>query len=83
MNADCERVVATLGREVLDHLLIWNETHARHILDAYAHCADGAVPPGCDRGSRHPAAEDPAIRRVASRYLPDSLRPVLILRFKT
>ncbi|WP_322974023.1 hypothetical protein [Actinacidiphila oryziradicis] len=39
MNANCERVIATLRREVLDHLLIWNETNARHILDAYVHCA--------------------------------------------
>ncbi|WP_425574380.1 integrase core domain-containing protein [Streptomyces javensis] len=36
MNAQCERVIGTLRREVLDHLLIWNETHARQILDAYA-----------------------------------------------
>ncbi|KAK1176982.1 integrase core domain-containing protein, partial [Streptomyces sp. NBS 14/10] len=36
MNAPCERVIGTLRREVLDHLLIWNETHARQILDAYA-----------------------------------------------
>jgi putative transposase len=30
MNAHCERVIGTLRREALDHLLIWNETHARH-----------------------------------------------------
>jgi len=36
MNAHCERVIGTLRREALDHLLIWNETHARHVLDAYA-----------------------------------------------
>jgi putative transposase len=36
MNAQRERVIGTLRREVLDHLLIWNETHARQILDAYA-----------------------------------------------
>ena len=28
MNAHCERVIGTLRREALDHLLIWNETHA-------------------------------------------------------
>jgi hypothetical protein len=28
MNARCERVIGTLRREALDHLLIWNETHA-------------------------------------------------------
>ncbi|MDF3294407.1 integrase core domain-containing protein [Streptomyces silvisoli] len=36
MNAHCERVIGTLRREVLDHLLIWNETHARQVFDAYA-----------------------------------------------
>jgi len=35
MNAHCERVIGTVRREALDHLLIWNETHARHVLDAY------------------------------------------------
>jgi putative transposase len=36
MNAHCERVTGTLRREVLDHPLKWNETHARQIPDAYA-----------------------------------------------
>src|SRR5439155_4501604 len=36
MNAHCERVIGTLRREALDQLLIWNETHTRHVLDAYA-----------------------------------------------
>ncbi|MET9475050.1 MULTISPECIES: integrase core domain-containing protein [unclassified Streptomyces] len=43
----------SLRREVLDHLLIWNEAHARQVLDAYAqHCnrhrphqARGQLPP--------------------------------------
>ncbi|MFI1855212.1 integrase core domain-containing protein [Streptomyces sp. NPDC020480] len=53
MNAHCERVIGTLRREVLDHLLIWNESHARQVLDAYArhynghrpHQARGQLPP--------------------------------------
>jgi transposase InsO family protein len=53
MNAHCERVIGTLRREALDHLLIWNETHARRVLDAYArhynyhrpHQARGQLPP--------------------------------------
>jgi transposase InsO family protein len=53
MNAHCERVIGTLRREVLDHLLIWNENHARKILDTYAqhynhhrpHQARGQLPP--------------------------------------
>jgi putative transposase len=36
MNAHCQRVIGTLRREVLAHLLIWNEAHARQVLDAYA-----------------------------------------------
>ncbi|MFG3369619.1 integrase core domain-containing protein [Streptomyces sp. NPDC048156] len=53
MNAHCERIIGTLRREALDHLLIWNETHARQVLDAYArhynghrpHQARGQLPP--------------------------------------
>jgi transposase InsO family protein len=35
-NAHCERVVGTLRREVLDHMLIVNTTHAHHVLTDYA-----------------------------------------------
>ena len=28
MNAHCERVIGTIRREVLDHVLIMNEAHA-------------------------------------------------------
>ncbi|MER5915804.1 integrase core domain-containing protein [Streptomyces sp. NPDC001982] len=53
MNAHCERVIGTLRREALDHLLIWNEFHARQVLEAYArhynghrpHQARGQLPP--------------------------------------
>ncbi|MFE9168770.1 integrase core domain-containing protein [Streptomyces kebangsaanensis] len=53
MNAHGERGVGTLRREVLDHPLIWNETHALQVLDAYArhhnchrpHQARGQLPP--------------------------------------
>jgi transposase InsO family protein len=53
MNAHCERVIGTLRREVLDHLPIGNETHARQVLDAYTlhynghrpHQARGQLPP--------------------------------------
>ena len=71
MNAHCERVIATLRREALDHLLIWNETHARHILDAYArhynrhrpHQARGQRPP---LAHKHPA---PVTNLTAHRLL--------------
>jgi putative transposase len=35
MNAHCERVIKTLGRELCDHMLILNEPHAREILASY------------------------------------------------
>jgi hypothetical protein len=35
MNAHCERVIGTIRREALDHVLIMNEAHARHVLAAY------------------------------------------------
>ena len=45
--------IGTLRRKVLDHILIWNETHARRVLVAYArhynghrsHQARGQLPP--------------------------------------
>ncbi|WP_380143634.1 integrase core domain-containing protein [Kibdelosporangium aridum] len=36
-NAHCERVVGTLRREVLDHILIINPTHAHRVLTKYEH----------------------------------------------
>jgi putative transposase len=35
MNAHCERVIGTIRREVLDHVLILNEAHARQVLATY------------------------------------------------
>jgi hypothetical protein len=34
-NAHCERVIGSIRREALDHVLIMNEAHARHVLAAY------------------------------------------------
>ncbi|MER8091253.1 integrase core domain-containing protein, partial [Streptomyces sp. NPDC094048] len=39
MNAHCERVIGTVRREALDHLLLMNEAHARQVLaDFERHC---------------------------------------------
>jgi transposase InsO family protein len=70
MNAHCERVIGTLRREVLDHVLVWNETHARRVLDVYArhynqhrpHQARGQLPPLV---AEHPVPlGDPATDRL-------------------
>jgi putative transposase len=69
-NAHCERVIGTLRREVLDHLLIWNETHARQVLDACArhynhhrpHQAREQLPP---LAQEHPApVADPTAHQL-------------------
>jgi transposase len=35
MNAHCERVIGTIRREALDHILIMNEAHAQRVLGEY------------------------------------------------
>ncbi|WP_347814602.1 integrase core domain-containing protein [Streptomyces sp. Tu 3180] len=35
MNAHCERIISSIRREMLDHVLIVNEAHARQVLAAY------------------------------------------------
>ncbi|ROP41784.1 helix-turn-helix domain-containing protein [Saccharothrix texasensis] len=35
LNAHCERVIGTIRRELLDHVLIIGEAHARHVLTTY------------------------------------------------
>ncbi|MFF3878289.1 integrase core domain-containing protein [Streptomyces sp. NPDC001978] len=57
MNAHCERVIGSIRREVLDHVLILNEAHARQVLAAYQrhynehrpHRARNQLPPGADQ----------------------------------
>lgn len=57
MNAHCERVIGSIRREVLDHVLIMNEAHARQVLTTYErhynehrpHRARNQLPPGTDQ----------------------------------
>jgi putative transposase len=35
MNAHCERVIGSIRREALDHILITGEAHARQVLAAW------------------------------------------------
>ncbi|MFE5585636.1 integrase core domain-containing protein [Kitasatospora sp. NPDC056531] len=54
MNAHCERVIGSIRREALDHVLVMNEAHARQVLTAYQqhynahrpHRARNQLPPG-------------------------------------
>ncbi|MDH6580526.1 integrase core domain-containing protein, partial [Kitasatospora sp. MAP5-34] len=70
MNAHCERMTGSIRREALDHVLIVNEAHARHVLAAYQrhynehrpHWARNQLPPG---GDQQPTiAHDPEGRRL-------------------
>ncbi|GAB3006853.1 hypothetical protein GCM10027184_75430 [Saccharothrix stipae] len=61
MNAHCERVIGTIRRELLDHILITGESHARQVLKTYEdhynrhrpHQARDQLPP---EAQQHPAA---------------------------
>jgi len=44
MNAHCERVIGSIRREALDHVLILNEAHARQILTEYQNHYNGHRP---------------------------------------
>jgi transposase InsO family protein len=35
-NGHAERLIGSIRRECLDHLVIFNEAHLRHVLTAYA-----------------------------------------------
>ncbi|WP_167504677.1 integrase core domain-containing protein [Streptomyces malaysiensis] len=69
-NAHCERVIGTLRREALDHILILDEAHARHVLAEYQrhynahrpHRARHQLPPQAHQ--QPPPVLKPASRRV-------------------
>ena len=62
MNAHCERVIGTIRREVLDHILILGEAHARQVLKTYEshynrhrpHQARNQLPP---EAQQHPVED--------------------------
>lgn len=35
-NKYVERLIGSIRRECLDHMIVWNEAHLRHVLEAYA-----------------------------------------------
>jgi len=57
MNAHCERAIGTLRREFLDHVLLWNEAQARHVVETYAKHYNGHRPHQA-RGQLPPLADD-------------------------
>jgi hypothetical protein len=70
MNAHCERVIGTIRREALDHILITGENHARQVLKAYEnhynrhrpHQARDQLPP--ETQHQPPAVHDLDTRRL-------------------
>ncbi|WP_370219078.1 integrase core domain-containing protein [Kitasatospora sp. GAS1066B] len=58
-NAHCERVIATLRREVPNHLLIRNETHAQQVFDTYTRHDTRHRPHQARRQFPPPAQEHP------------------------
>jgi transposase InsO family protein len=64
MNAICERVIGTLGRELLDRVLILNERHLALVLREYVEHYNGHRPHQ-SRQQRPPDIETQPIRDVA------------------
>jgi transposase InsO family protein len=71
MNAHCERIIGSIRREALDHILIMNEAHARQVLAAYEqhynehrpHQARNQLPP--DAHEQPATVHDLSTRKVA------------------
>ncbi|MGW5431599.1 integrase core domain-containing protein [Streptomyces sp. NPDC004059] len=91
MNAHCERIIGSIRREVLDHVLIANEAHARKVIAAYEpwparSSGPDPVPQGLRVHPRSAGVQDQApfwLRNSGTRYLM-SLRPIspLLLRMR-
>ncbi|MGW7004872.1 integrase core domain-containing protein [Streptomyces sp. NPDC054933] len=60
MNAHCERIIGSVRREVLDHVLVMNEAHARHILAVYQQHYNAHRPHQARRQLPPEAREQPA-----------------------
>ncbi len=66
-----QRLVGTLRRECLDHVIVMNERHLRRVLREFAaHYNDGRphrtlelTPPSGPRGARHPPDRHRRVRR--------------------
>lgn len=75
MNAHCERVIGSLRREVLDHILVMGEAHARQVLAAYQrhyneyrpHQARNQLPPDAQKQPTSIDSEGPKLLRTRIR----------------
>lgn len=47
-NAYCERLIGTIRRECLDHLIVLNERHLLRVLRDYARYYHAGSTPGCE-----------------------------------
>ena len=56
-NGHCERLIGSIRRECLDHVVVIGERHLRHILLSYHDCYNGALEliPRCARTRRYHA----------------------------
>jgi len=80
MNAHCKRIIRTIRREALGHILIANEAHARRVLTEYQDHYNGHRPHQA-RAQRPPdAAEQPTTiedlkgrRLLRTRHLGDTI----------
>ncbi|MEU6523637.1 integrase core domain-containing protein [Streptomyces sp. NPDC046924] len=59
MNSHCERIIGSIRREMLDHVLIVNEAHARHVLAAYQRHYNAHRPHQCRQQLPPDAKERP------------------------
>ncbi|MFI0469648.1 transposase [Saccharopolyspora sp. 5N102] len=67
MNAHCERIIRTLRDEILDQILILNETHARKVLAEYQRHYNEHRPHGARNQLPPDAHQQPAPNQMGPR----------------
>jgi transposase InsO family protein len=77
-NAICERAVGTLRREILDHILIYNEAHAAQVLTEYIQHYNGHRPHQ-SRGQLPPDSAEPPVQATVTDFQAHPIRRQSIL----
>jgi hypothetical protein len=54
-NAQAERLIGSIRRECLDHVVVFGESHVRHLLPSYMHYYNGARISVSGQGRAHTA----------------------------